>query len=97
MAHTGHRLVRFIVVLGLAVSMMVVTAGAALAFDPGPPSNVDGLCGFAFPAITKGGLAIPLPNGGPWHATGVGPNPNPSGTLGPNGGPIPFDAACPTP
>ncbi len=88
MARTGHRIVRFIVVLGLAVSMMVVTAGSALAFDPGPPSNVDGLCGFEFPAITKGPLEKPLPNGGPWHATGVGPNPNPSG------GHISFDDSC---
>jgi len=90
MARTGHRIVRFIVAVGLAVSMMVVTAGAALAFDPGPSSNVDGPCGFAFPAITKGGLAIPLPNGGPWLATDVGPKVNPA----PPGAPISFDDSC---
>jgi hypothetical protein len=84
----NQRTVRLIVVMGLPVSMIFMSAGSALAFDPGPDSNVDGLCGFDFPAITKGGLAVPLPNGGPWNATDVGPNPNPSG------GHISFDDSC---
>jgi len=72
MAHTGHRLVRFIVVLGLAVSMMVVTAGAALAFNP--PGN-SGLSGVeCFPAFDKAHFAPGAGFVGPWNATDAPPS-----------------------
>ena len=75
----SRRIVRLIVAVGLALSMMLVSAGGALAFAP--PGN-SGLDGFDFPAITEGpfevfvegGMCHPtLPNGGPWNAVDIGP------------------------
>jgi hypothetical protein len=65
------RSIRLSLALLFALMMVIATASAALAFDPGPNSNVDGLCGLNFPAVMKNqaGLAAPLPNGGPWNAT----------------------------
>ena len=94
------RIVRLSLALLFALMMVIATASAGLAFDPGPSSNVDGLCAFAFPGISDPGNQdvvddfVAKTNGGPWHATGVGPNPNPSGEEGPSGGPISFNDNC---
>ena len=90
----SRRIVRLVVAVGLALSMMLVGAGAALAFNPpdNAPDGVgaDNLCApGTFPAFNKAGFNPPGGFVGPWNATDAGFEP-------PNSpGPIDFTFARP--
>ena len=80
----SRRIVRLIVAVGLALSMMLVGAGGALAFDPPDHEDASNICGFQFPAVGIGVGKDGEPGGfGPWNATPAGGN---------NPGPLEFDA-----
>jgi len=89
------RTVRLSLALLFALMMVIATASGALAFDPPAHGAADGSAAAAmhgvedFPAVLQGN---PPANAGPWHSTGCGPNPNPSGDRNGTGeAPIDFD------
>ncbi len=86
----SRRIVRLVVAVGLALSMMLVSAGGALAFDPPDNDNESGICGFDFPAFGIGVGTAGEPGGtAPWLATNAGPTPGLAGD-----GPLEFADSC---